>query len=120
MLEYAFLLPGSEYTPASEVAQIDSPGGSVIEAQEYVETINGCRVGDFHVWRILGVFLYVERRATANDPKLRDRGVRRGTCVAGGKVAVEAGLVTHGAVRCSAWLNEFARLKRFAMSLGAG
>jgi hypothetical protein len=40
-----------------------------------------------------------------NDPKLSERGVRRGTCMAGGKVAVEAGAVTHGAVRCSAWLG---------------
>jgi len=39
-----------------------------------------------------------------NDPKLSDRGVRRGTCTVGGKAAAEAGAVTHGAVRCSAWL----------------
>jgi hypothetical protein len=38
-------------------------------------------------------------------PKLSDRGVRRGTCTAGGKVAVEAVAVTHGGVRCSAWLG---------------
>ena len=44
------------------------------------------------------------RVKTANDPKLSDRGVRRGTCTVGGKAAVEAGAVTHGAVRCSAWL----------------
>jgi hypothetical protein len=43
--------------------------------------------------------------APANDPKLSDRGVRRGTCMVGGKAAVEAGAVTHGAVRCSAWLG---------------
>ena len=43
--------------------------------------------------------------ATPNDPKLSDRGVRRGTCTVGGKAAVEAGAVTHGAVRCSAWLG---------------
>ena len=42
----------------------------------------------------------------SNDPKLSDRGVRRGTCMAGGKAAVEAGAVTHGAVRCSAWLGD--------------
>src|SRR5260221_14012038 len=42
-----------------------------------------------------------------NDPKLSDRGVRRGTCTAGGKAAAEAGAVTHGAVRCSAWLGDF-------------
>ena len=40
-----------------------------------------------------------------NDPKLSDSGVRRGTCMVGGKVAAEAGAVTHGAVRCSAWLG---------------
>ena len=40
-----------------------------------------------------------------NDPKLSDGGVRRGTCMAGGKAAAEAGAVTHGAVRCSAWLG---------------
>ena len=45
------------------------------------------------------------RVATPNDPKLSDRGVRRGTCMAGGKAAAEAGAVTHGAVRCSAWLG---------------
>ena len=42
---------------------------------------------------------------TPNDSKLSDRGVRRGTCMAGGKAAAEAGAVTHGAVRCSAWLG---------------
>ena len=40
-----------------------------------------------------------------HDPKLNDRGVRRGTCTVGGKAAAEAGAVTHGAVRCSAWLG---------------
>ena len=49
----------------------------------------------------------LERSCTdaPNDPKLSDSGVRRGTCMVGGKVAVEAGAVTHGAVRCSAWLG---------------
>ena len=42
---------------------------------------------------------------TPNDPKLSDGGVRRGTCMVGGKAAAEAGAVTHGAVRCSAWLG---------------
>jgi len=42
--------------------------------------------------------------ATPNDPKLSDGGVRRGTCMVGGKAVAEAGSVTHGAVRCSAWL----------------
>jgi hypothetical protein len=32
--------------------------------------------------------------------------VRRGTCMVGGKAAAEAGAVTHGAVRCSAWLGD--------------
>ena len=40
-----------------------------------------------------------------NDPKLSDRGVRRGTCMGGGKAAAEAGAVTHGAVRYSACLG---------------
>src|SRR6266478_6921894 len=44
-------------------------------------------------------------RKSPNDPKLSDRGVRRGTCTAGGKAAAEAGAVTHGAVRCSACLG---------------
>ena len=40
------------------------------------------------------------RRAEApNDLKLSDSGGRRGTCTVGGKAAVEAGAVTHGAVR---------------------
>ena len=43
--------------------------------------------------------------ATPNDPKLSDGGVRRGTCMVGGKAAAEAGAVTHGAVRRSAWLG---------------
>ena len=42
---------------------------------------------------------------TPNDPKLSDRGVRRGTCMAGGKAAAEAATVTHGAVLWSAWLG---------------
>ena len=42
---------------------------------------------------------------TPNDLKLSDSGVRRGTCAEGGKAAAEAGAVTHGAVRCSAWLG---------------
>ncbi len=41
----------------------------------------------------------------SNDLKLSDGGVQRGTCMVGGKAAVEAGAVTHGAVRCSAWLG---------------
>ena len=41
-----------------------------------------------------------------NDQKLSDGGVRRGTCMVSGKAAVEAGAVTHGAVRCSAWLGD--------------
>ena len=39
------------------------------------------------------------REETPNDPKLSDCRARRGTCMAGGKVAAEAGAVTHGAVR---------------------
>ena len=45
------------------------------------------------------------RGVTPNDPKLSDRGARRGTCMVGGKAAAEAGAVTCGAVRCSAWLG---------------
>jgi hypothetical protein len=42
--------------------------------------------------------------ATPNDPKLSDRGARRGGCTVGGKAVAEAAAVTCGAVRCSAWL----------------
>jgi len=52
------------------------------------------------------------RRATPNDLKLSDSGVRRGTCMVGGKAAAEAGAVTHGAVRCSAWLGDGRWLQR--------
>ncbi|WP_411725269.1 hypothetical protein [Methyloglobulus sp.] len=45
----------------------------------------------------------------ANDPKPSDRRTRRGTCMVGGKAA-EAGTVTCGAVRCSAWLGDSAEL----------
>jgi hypothetical protein len=45
------------------------------------------------------------RADAPNDPKLRDSGVRRGSCVVGGKAAAEAATVTHGAVLCSAWLG---------------
>ena len=54
---------------------------------------------------VLVAFDYGIDVATPNDPKLSDRGVRRGTCTVGGKAAEEAGAVTHGAVRCSAWLG---------------
>ena len=58
------------------------------------------------VWEVeLFASIHGERLATPNDPKLSDRGVRRGTCMVGGKAAAEAGAVTHGAVRCSAWLG---------------
>ena len=49
--------------------------------------------------------LNMRRGEKPNDPKLSDRGVRRGTCVVGGKAAAEAGAVTHVAIRCSAWLG---------------
>ena len=55
-------------------------------------------------WLFMG-FVHGMRVATPNDPKLSDSGVRRGTCTVGGKAAVVAGAVTHGAVRCSAWLG---------------
>ena len=51
------------------------------------------------------VLLNTTRVAKPNDPKLSDSGVRRGTCMVGGKAVAEAGAVTHGAVRCSAWLG---------------
>ena len=51
---------------------------------------------------------------TPNDPKLSDRGVRRGTCMAGGKAEAEAGAVTHGAVRCSAWLGPWCCIERLS------
>jgi hypothetical protein len=35
--------------------------------------------------------------SAANDLKLSDRGVRRSTCMVGGKTTAEAGAVTHGA-----------------------
>ena len=38
----------------------------------------------------------------SNDPKLSDRGVRRGSCAEGLRGAAT---VTHGAVLCSAWLG---------------
>ena len=44
-------------------------------------------------------------RGTPNDPKLSDRPERRGTCMVGGKVVVEAGVVTRRRIRCSAWLG---------------
>jgi len=46
-----------------------------------------------------------ETRATPNDRKLSDTPERRGTCMVGGKVVVEAGAVTRRRVRCSAWLS---------------
>ena len=61
-------------------------------------------------------FVHGRDVATPNDPKLSDRGVRRGTCMVGGKAAAEAGAVTHGAVRCSAWLR-VAVIARFKPSL---
>ena len=45
------------------------------------------------------------RSESPNDPKLSDCGGRRGSCMVGGKAAVEAATVTPGAVRCSAWLG---------------
>jgi len=56
------------------------------------------------------------RAESPNDPKLSDRGARRGTCMAGGKAAVEAGAVTCGAVRCSAWLGDVGFVHLFMVS----
>ena len=48
-----------------------------------------------------------KRNEAPNDRKLSDGGAGRGTCPACGKVeAVEAGAVTCGAVRCSAWFGD--------------
>ena len=55
-------------------------------------------------WLVIA-FFHGRDAESPNDPKLSDRGVRRGTCTVGGKAAAEAGAVTHGAVRCSAWLG---------------
>ena len=46
-----------------------------------------------------------KRSESPNDRKLSDTPERRGTCVEGGKAAVEAGAVTRRRVRCSAWLG---------------
>jgi len=71
------------------VAQINGSRCPVVETKGHPKTIQGPCVGDFHVGRILGFFRRVETRATANDPKLSDGGVRRGTYTMGGKAAVE-------------------------------
>ena len=47
-------------------------------------------------------FVPRKREESPNDPKLRDSGVRRGSCAAGLRGAAT---VTHGAVLCSAWLG---------------
>ena len=60
-------------------------------------------------WRT--ALVHKQRVKTPNDPKLSDGGVRRGTCMVGGKAAAEAGAVTHGAVRCSAWLGVGVRIR---------
>jgi hypothetical protein len=63
------------------------------------------------------VFRYFENdfhetgEETPNDPKLSDTPERRGTCVVGGKVAVEAGAVTRRRVRCSAWLGDVGSMR---------
>src|SRR4051812_37787723 len=46
------------------------------------------------------------RAESPNDRKLSDTPERRGTCMEGGKAAVEAGAVTRRRVRCSAWLGD--------------
>ena len=67
---------------------------SVEKGNQFVEVIK-CGSANVHCGR---------GEETPNDPKPSDRGVRRGTCMVGEKAAVEAGAVTHGAVRCSALL----------------
>ena len=58
---------------------------------------------------MIGLYIYLSAKPRhllwPNDLKLSERGVRRGTYTVGGKAAAEAGAVTHGAVRCSAWLG---------------
>jgi hypothetical protein len=49
------------------------------------------------------MLLFFTRREQRLTTQRSDRGVRCGACTAAGKAAVEAGAVTHGAVRCSAW-----------------
>ena len=61
---------------------------------------------DYWWFCLFGFSLVGEASQSPNDPKLSDRGVRRGSCVVGGKAAAEAATVTHGAVRCSAWLGD--------------
>ena len=61
-------------------------------------------------WRDWSIYLFpnFERVATPNDPKLSDRGARRGLCAGEGgwgRRRWEAQAVTCGAVRCSAWLG---------------
>ena len=58
-------------------------------------------------WRDWSIYLFpnFERVATPNDPKLSDRGARRGGCTVAERRRPEAAAVTCGAVRCSAWLG---------------
>ena len=84
-------------------------GCAHLELNEFVLQLSGRPVCLNPKRRIISIHMKQsisgERVESPNDPKLSDGGVRRGTCTAGGKAAVEAGAVTHGAVRCSAWLG---------------
>ncbi len=57
------------------------------------------------------------REESPNDRKLSDTPEPRGACMVGGKAAVEAGAVTHGAVRCSAWLGALVKLERLECAI---
>ncbi len=56
---------------------------------------------NLHAPFVFALGLLLQFGESPNDLKLSDGGVRRGTCMVGGKAAAEAGAVTHGAVRCS-------------------
>ena len=93
----------------AEITNAVYDAARIIEALEYKGKIRG---NGHHIRQeIAGMAKklmnerWIETRATPNDLKLSDSGVRRGSCVVGGKAAVEAATVTHGAVRCSAWLG---------------
>ncbi len=56
--------------------------------------------------------------ASPNDPKLSDGGGWRDGCTVGERRRLEAGAVTHGAVRCSAWFGDIRALLTAAQEAG--
>ena len=71
---------------------------------------NGCDATAQNNGMVLAANLLMERIQvkTPNDLKLSDGRGWRGPCMAGGEGdGQEAGAVTHGAVRCSAWLGHY-------------